>query len=100
LGIPDTQYVSVITFSSNEFTRICRELYQLSETVTVETNKSYIKFSVSGDSVGGSIRIDSNNSDEVDENTVIHVDEPVNLAFALRYLNMFTKASSLSQQVI
>ncbi len=85
--------------SSSEFTRICRELYQLAETVIIETNKSYIKFSVSSEVVGGSIKIDANESGEKDEMTVFNVDEPVNLAFALRYLNMFTKASSLSQQV-
>jgi len=85
--------------SSSEFTRICRELYQLAETVVIETNKTFIKFSVSSEVVGGSIKIDANDSGEKDENTVVNVEEPVNLAFALRYLNMFTKASSLSQQV-
>lgn len=30
----------------------------------------------------------------------IKVEEPVNLAFALRYLNMFTKASALSERVL
>ena len=84
--------------SSSEFTRICRELYQLAETVIIETNKTYIKFSVSSEVVGGSIKIDANDG-EKDEKTVVDVEEPVSLAFALRYLNMFTKASSLSQQV-
>lgn len=85
--------------SSSEFTRICRELYQLAETVIIETNKNSIKFSVNSEVVGGSIKIDANDSCEKDEMTIVNVEEPVNLAFALRYLNMFTKASSLSQQV-
>jgi proliferating cell nuclear antigen len=99
LGIPDTNYSSIVTMSSAEFTRICRELYSLSETVVIETNKSHIKFSVSSEVVGGSIKIDANDSNEKDELTEINVEEPVSLAFALRYLNMFTKASSLSQHV-
>ena len=99
LGIPDTNYSSIVTMSSSEFTRICRELYSLSETVEIETNKSYIKFSVKSEVVGGSIKIDANDSNEKDEMTIINVEEPVSLAFALRYLNMFTKASSLSQHV-
>ncbi len=99
LGIPDTNYSSIVTMSSSEFTRICRELYSLSETVVIETNKSHIKFSVSSEIVGGSIKIDANESNEKDEMTTINVEEPVSLAFALRYLNMFTKASSLSQHV-
>ena len=100
LGIPETQYGSEITMSSNEFTRICRELYQLSETVSIETNKQFIKFSVTGDVVGGSVKLDTNEvSGSKDDHITIKVDESVNLAFALRYLNMFTKASSLSEQV-
>jgi len=59
--------------SSSEFTRICRELYQLSETVVIETHKNYIRFSVSGDVVGGNIKIDSNDSCEKDEMTIINV---------------------------
>jgi proliferating cell nuclear antigen len=95
LGIPDTMYSSVITMNSGEFTRICRELYALSETVTIETNKNYAKFLVSGEVVNGSITIEGDDDNE----TLINVEESVNLAFALRYLNMFTKASSLSDKV-
>ena len=86
--------------SSSEFTRICRELYSLNETVNIEATKNVIKFGVNSESVGGMIKIEENDSDNLDEQTFINVeDEGVNLAFALRYLNMFTKASSLSQQV-
>ena len=98
LGIPDTQYSSIITLSSSEFTRICRELYALSETVVIETNKGFVKFVVSGEVVGGSIKLEA--SDDKEDFTYINVEEPVNLAFALRYLNMFTKAASLSDQVL
>jgi proliferating cell nuclear antigen len=59
--------------SSSEFTRICRELYQLSETVSIETNKNYIRFSVNGEVVGGTIKIDANESCEKDEMTIINV---------------------------
>jgi hypothetical protein len=45
--------------SSGEFTRICRELYALSETVIIETNKNYVRFVVSGEVMGGSIRIET-----------------------------------------
>jgi len=33
LGIPETEYSSIATMSSSEFTRICREMSQISETV-------------------------------------------------------------------
>ena len=89
----------MITFSSSEFTRICRELYSLNETVNIETSKNSIKFSVNSENVGGSIKIEENDSNNTDEQCIIQVDETVNLAFALRYLNMFTKASTLSPLV-
>jgi proliferating cell nuclear antigen len=69
LGIPDTQYGSVVTMSSSEFTRICRELYQLNETVLIETNKNYVKFGVTGEVFGGSIKIDANEAGAENEET-------------------------------
>ena len=89
----------MVTLSSSEFTRICRELYSLNETVNIETTKDSIKFSVNSENIGGSIKIEENDSSNQDEQCNIQVEETVNLAFALRYLNMFTKASSLSPLV-
>ena len=89
----------MVTMSSSEFTRLCRELYSLNETVNIETTKDSIKFSVNSENIGGSIKIEENDSGNQDEQCNIQVEETVNLAFALRYLNMFTKASSLSPQV-
>ena len=100
LGIPDTTYGSEIKMSSNEFNRITKELYAISETVNIETSKSYISFNVTSDSVNGGIKIDSNDSSSQEEMTLVKVEEPVNLNFALRYLNMFTKATALAEQVI
>ena len=45
LGIPETEYSSIATMSSTEFTRICREMSQISETgelyyITILSNYS------------------------------------------------------------
>ncbi len=32
LGIPETEYSSIVTMNAGEFTRICREMSQISET--------------------------------------------------------------------
>ena len=64
----------MITFSSSEFTRICRELYSLNETVNIETSKNSIKFSVNSENVGGSIKIEENDSNNTDEQCIIQVD--------------------------
>jgi len=100
LGIPETEYSSIVTMSAGEFTRICREMSQISETVNIETSKESIKFSVSGEIGAGSITIKANDSEKKEEQTILEVDEPVSLSFALRYLNLFNKASNLSNQVI
>ena len=56
-----------------EFTRICRELFSLSETVVIETNKNFVKFIVSSEIVGGSIKLEANEGDEKDEVSSIKV---------------------------
>jgi len=92
LAIPETEYQSVVSINSNEFSKICKELFSLSETVQVTTNPDYVEFSVEGEIGAGSVRLGKNES----ENTMLEVQESVQQQFALRYLNMFNKASTLS----
>lgn len=42
LAIPETEYQSVVSINSGEFSKICRELYSLSETVNVATTPDYV----------------------------------------------------------
>mmetsp|Transcript_34119 Transcript_34119/g.24622 ORF Transcript_34119/g.24622 Transcript_34119/m.24622 type:complete len:159 (-) Transcript_34119:64-540(-) len=97
LGIPETEYTSEMTMNSSEFSKLCRELYSLSETVTFEITSTCVKFAVDGEVGSGSIMIktggggDDGNTDEKEDG--------VSLSFALRYLNLFNKAYSLSNQV-
>ena len=42
LAIPDTEYSAVVTINSGEYSKICKELYSLSETVTVATTSDFI----------------------------------------------------------
>lgn len=104
LGIPDTQYSCVVSMSAGEFQRICREIAIIGDTVTINCSKEGVRFSVAGDMGSGSIALHPNGSDGSDCGkdeipTIIKLDEEVNLTFALRYLNMFAKASSLSDTV-
>lgn len=96
LAIPETEYSSVVQLGSSEFSRICRELYSISETVTVTTNPDYIQFNVEGDVGSGSVKLRQNEgSARQEERTVLTVSEGVDQQFALRYLNMFNKAATL-----
>lgn len=51
---------------------------------------------VEGQAGAGFIKLQSNDGNSKDEQTVIEVQEPVSQQFALSYLNLFNKASSLS----
>jgi len=99
LGIPETEYSANVTLSSGEFSRICRELTQITDTLNLALDKESIRFSVTGDIGAGSITLRHNESDKAEERTLLEVTDPVNMSFALRYLNLFNKAATLSDTV-
>ncbi|KAH3743986.1 proliferating cell nuclear antigen [Pelomyxa schiedti] len=107
LGIPDMEYLATVTMSSVEFQRICRDIAVIGDTVTISVKKDEVRFSVSGDLGTGNISCKHSTSTAVDKAdssappsiTTISLREPVTLSFALRYLNFFTRATSLSQDV-
>ena len=96
LSIPETDYSSLITINSNEFSKICKELQSLSESLTITTAQDNVQLSVEGAAGSGFIKLTANDSDRKEDQTLIEVEEPVTQQFALNYLNLFNKASSLS----
>jgi len=101
LGIPDTDYKCTIKMPSSEFQRIIRDLQVLGDTCVISCTKEGVRFSVSGDLGTGNVLIRSNSAPEKEEDQVlIDMEEPVELTFALRYLNFFTKATNLGPSVI
>lgn len=83
--------------NSFDFTKLCKELHQLSETVTIEASLEYVNFSIEGEVGSGNIKISTNDGSSGEK--MSDKVEKVTLSFALRYLNMFNKASSLCQCV-
>mmetsp|Transcript_37572 Transcript_37572/g.27697 ORF Transcript_37572/g.27697 Transcript_37572/m.27697 type:complete len:197 (+) Transcript_37572:42-632(+) len=71
LAIPETEYSSVVQLGSGEFSRICKELYSISETVSVQTNPEFIMFNVEGDVGSGSVKLGQNEGDKKGEQTQI-----------------------------
>ena len=57
LGIPQTDYATTIKMPSSEFQRICRDLAQIGDTVTISCAKDGVKFSVNGDIGSGDMTI-------------------------------------------
>ena len=101
LGIPETDYKAAVKMPAAEFQRICRDLAVLGDTVTISVTKEGVKFSVTGELGSGNMTIRQNSSVDTkeDEAVSVEMEEPVSLNFALRYLNFFTKATSLSGSV-
>lgn len=101
LGIPETPYKCTIKMPSKEFERIVRDLQVLGDTCTIGCSKEGVRFSVSGTIGSGNILTRANASADKDKDQVIiDMEEPVELNFALRYLNFFTKATNLSDHVL
>lgn len=100
LGIPDTQYNAVVKMPSHEFQRVCRDLSQIGDSVLIACTKDGVQFSVQGDIGTGKVTLRQSCSvDKEDEQTSIELNEPVQLTFAMRFLNFFTKATPISSTV-
>lgn len=85
---------------SRDFQNIIRDLGVLGDTCTISVNKEGIRFSVKGDMGSGNVMRKHNvTPDKDEEKTVIQVDEPTELTFAMRYLGFFTRATPLSGTV-
>jgi len=100
MGIPDMEYKCTVKMPSGEYQRIIRDLGVMGDTCTISCTKEGIKFSVKGDMGSGSILVRANKTEKEEEQVVIAMEEPVELTFALRYLNFFTKATPLSPVVV
>jgi proliferating cell nuclear antigen len=101
LGIPDSPYKCSVKMPSAEFARIIRDLGVLGDTCTIACTKEGVRFSATGDIGTGNILIRANSAPEKeDDQVVIDMEEPVELNFALRFLNFFTKATPLSGSVV
>ncbi|PWN21426.1 proliferating cell nuclear antigen, partial [Microstroma glucosiphilum] len=127
LGIPDTTYEAVVRMSSAEYSRICRDLGTLGESVRIEVSKEGVNFSAEGE-IGaakltlkqgsGSATTIDDDDDEDDEKpnkkkrktsskegsgdvvpVSIELQQAVNLTFSHKYLANFAKAAPLSDAV-
>ena len=93
LGIPDQDYDAIIRMPSQELSRICRDLSQFGDTVTIACTKDGVRFSCSGELGNGSITLRQSSSvdSKEDEEVSIELNEAVTQTYAMRFLIMFTK---------
>ncbi|KAL1200148.1 Proliferating cellular nuclear antigen 1 [Cardamine amara subsp. amara] len=100
IGLPDAEYHSIVRMPSNEFSRICKDLSTIGDTVAISVTKEEVKFSTAGDIGTANIVLRQNTTvDKPEDAIVIEMKEPVSLSLALRYMNSFTKATPLSDTV-
>eukprot|EP01060_Flectonema_neradi_P004302 TRINITY_DN1278_c7_g1_i1.p1 TRINITY_DN1278_c7_g1~~TRINITY_DN1278_c7_g1_i1.p1 ORF type:complete len:354 (+),score=95.59 TRINITY_DN1278_c7_g1_i1:78-1139(+) len=65
LGIPDQAYKAGVQLPSAEFARICRDIANFGDAVTIEVTKDHVAFSASGDIGSGKIVLKSSrNADQ------------------------------------
>jgi len=98
LEIPETEYNCIVKMSSAEFKSVTSNLSQLGDTVQIRVTKEGVKFSTKGD-IGNAELICRASSGGGDNDVEIEMSDEVDLSFALRYLTLFTKCSSLSKTV-
>lgn len=90
-----------IKMPSGKFQRICRDLSQIADSITISCTKEGVRFFAQGDLGSGKVTVHQTASQDDEENTVaITMSEPICLSFAVKYLNFFAKATPLSPQVV
>jgi len=100
LSIPETEYKCKVLIAADEFKRIIADLLALGDTCTISAEKAGVRFSVDGDVGKANITLKPGEAaEDADKSTNIAVEEPVELRFALRYLNYFAKATPLASKV-
>lgn len=101
LSIPESEPEASIKMSSNEFQKICRDLKKFGDTVKISVKKNKVTFSLTGSTGSGAFTLSSFDSagDSKQVEVKSESNEPLDLSFALKYLNFFTKASPLSETV-
>uniref|UniRef100_T1GX93 Proliferating cell nuclear antigen PCNA C-terminal domain-containing protein n=1 Tax=Megaselia scalaris TaxID=36166 RepID=T1GX93_MEGSC len=100
LEIPETDYDCVIKMPSMEFAKICRDLSQFGESITICCTKDGVRFSASGDVGVANVNLaQTYKVDKEEEAVTIDLQAAVSLTFATRYLTHFIKATPLSAQV-
>lgn len=85
---------------AQKFQRICRDLAQIGDSVTISCAKDGVRFGANGDLGSGNVKLfQTASQDKKEERVSVKMSEPICLAFSLKYLNHFAKATPLSSQV-
>ena len=102
INIPNSEFNAIITMPSADFQRYCRDMYNISDKVTLTSyyKKSlhYFEISCEGDFAKKKINIAESNNGLVVTNAENNLSSASGI-FSLKYLNLFTKSTSLCSTV-
>ncbi len=105
LSIPPATFTSVITMCAADFQKICRDMYNLSDTIEIKSVGEQLIFSCKGDFAEQETIIGTHVSDEeYDTRTKLTLiqnssSEIVQGVFSLKFLVLFTKCTNLSNAI-
>ena len=96
ISIPDVEFDTVITLPSAYFQRICRDMLNLSDVMTIQSEGTQLTLSCDGDIASQSTIIG-----EADECMSMSTksDKLVQGRFSLKYLTLFCRASNLCNTI-
>lgn len=98
VGVPPLEGSKVIaTLPSNDLKKAVTDLKEFGDFLRVTTTKDGIKFNSEGDIGTANVLLKSRTSAKPEECTSIDGTAEIDMSFGMRYINLFTRASSLSK---
>ena len=97
LTIPEQEFGTKVTMSALELQKICKDLQGFGDTVQIGANQEWIKFTVPDDMGSGNVTLKPNRNEAAP--ITLEVREPTSATYGLRFLNLFTKATTLCNNV-
>lgn len=91
LDVPDIELGSVTIVASAEFQKICRDMSHLSQYVTIRRSRTTFEMECTGDF--------ANQKTVVTDDSGPDIDKPIENVYSLKYINMFTKSTNMSQNL-
>ena len=93
--IPDVQFDSQINMPSVDFQKYCRDLSVISDYVEIKSSDTLLEFNAFGDFANQKIHINQTSNGMI----ITKSNKSVSGKYSLKYLNLFTKSTNLSNIV-
>lgn len=104
--LPSTEYDAMVTMSSSDFHKVCKEMHQISEYIEIRCTPRFIKFTFKGDSCDGSKLFIVDEKNGINIKYIKYCNETSNSAFPiiqgiyeLKNLTLFTKCTNLCNEI-